>query len=243
MRRSHAFLVLFFVFLLYLVTVVSAQSVAIGVGVGDSFRYGSVSATWNSTDPDFTPGPDIRNFFDTDYMLLTITDVDIWETTIYMQLDWHFDYGTHETSNHYTNVDTGDKNISTFVICAFLQPGDHMYPGIPGSPVITEAVLRTYASVSRETNRITYSHTGQDYNSTIDMYMDQTTGALVEFNGIQTRTDGQYETTETVFIGITESNVWVVPEFPALIILPLFMIVTLLVSLGFRRNRKHSGTP
>jgi len=242
MSRNFAFFVLFFVFLLCLTTVDSAQSLAIGVGVGDSFRYGNVSATWSSTDPDFTPEQNIRNFFDTDYMLLTITDVDIGETTIYMRLDWRFKNGTHKTSNHYTNVNTGDRNITTFFIAAYLQAGNHMYPGTLESPTIDEVVSKAYASVSRETNRITYSQTGY-YNITYDVYMDQATGALVELNGVQTRNDGQYETTETIFIEITGSNVWVVPEFPSLIILPLFMIITLLAALIYRRNRKNVKTP
>jgi len=242
MSRNLAFFVLFLGFLLYLVTIVLAQSITIGVDVGDSFRYDDVSATWSSTDPDFTPDQNIKDFFDTDYMLLTITDVDIWETTIYMRRDWRFKNGTDKTSNHYINVYTGDRNITTFFIAAYLQAGNHMYPGTLESPTITEVVSKTYASVSRDTNRITYSQTGY-YNISYDGYMDQATGVLVELNGVQTRNDGQYETTETVFIEITGSNVWVVPEFPSLIILPLFMIITLLAALIYRRNRKHVKTP
>jgi len=243
MCRNLAFFVLFLGCLLHSATAVSAQSIAVGVYPGDSFRYGNVSATWNSDDPYYLPDQSIENYYDTDYVLVTITGVDIWVSKIYMRMDWRFKNGTLKTSNHYTNVYTGEKNVSTFVICAFLQLGDHIYPGLPESPVITEVVLKTYVSVSRETNRITYSQAVEDYNSTVDMYIDQTAGVLVEFNGLQTYNDGQYETTETVFIGITESNVWVVPELPSLTILPLFMITTLLVAIVYRRSRKPIRTP
>jgi hypothetical protein len=42
--------------------------------------------------------------------------------------------------------------------------------------------------------------------------------------------------TVTRFWKITESNVWVVPEFPSALILPLFMMATLIAVIAYKKR-------
>jgi len=69
-------------------------------------------------------------------------------------------------------------------------------------------------------------------------YWDRSSGIFVEMSQDYTSHTGNYTTTYSVLLKITESNVWVIPEFPTFLILPLFMIATLLTVIVYRR--KHS---
>jgi hypothetical protein len=51
---------------------------------------------------------------------------------------------------------------------------------------------------------------------------------------------GSYTTTWGLSMPISYTNLWIVPEFPSFLILPLFMMATLLAIIAFRRKRfKH----
>jgi hypothetical protein len=69
----------------------------------------------------------------------------------------------------------------------------------------------------------------------VDYYFDKQTGMLVELR--DTTTYSNPIKTITKFWKIKDSNVWVVPEFPSVLILPLFMIATLLAVIAYKKKR------
>jgi len=72
----------------------------------------------------------------------------------------------------------------------------------------------------------------------MDAYWDKATGVLVEFSWLQFNESGGYTTEESLFYQLVDTNLWVVPEFPSFLLLPLFMTATLLAIIVYRR--KHS---
>jgi len=91
---------------------------------------------------------------------------------------------------------------------------------------------------------VTYEHSWavnetQNYNYfTMNFYWDKSTGIIVEDYYKVINQTGEYLTTWSALSGMTESNGWVVPEFPSLLILPLFMIVALVAIMTSRRRRR-----
>ncbi len=106
-----------------------------------------------------------------------------------------------------------------------------------GSPVtIIDTPIRSYPSGDRPTNHLTIEVTGTTLGNVVqDVYFDKATGVLVEMC-ITIESD----ITRSVCERVVDTNIdqWVIPEFPSFLILPLFMIATLLAAILYRR--KHS---
>ena len=62
-----------------------------------------------------------------------------------------------------------------------------------------------------------------EFSRIYEYYFDKSTGALVEYSFEFSYTG----LTSIVRSKLVASNVWVVPEFPSFIILPVFMMITL----------------
>jgi hypothetical protein len=57
-----------------------------------------------------------------------------------------------------------------------------------------------------------------------DFYFDQATGMMVEWRQETIQANGNLQTISTQMMKITLSSVWVVPEFPPSIVVPVFII-------------------
>ncbi len=94
----------------------------------------------------------------------------------------------------------------------------------------------------RDTNHlnITAAFSSEEFyqSMSLNYYWDKSTGILVELSEVVVTVAYDYVTTSSLLSRITDSNVWIVPEFPSFLILPLFMIATLLAVIIYRR--KHS---
>jgi hypothetical protein len=122
---------------------------------------------------------------------------------------------------------------------ANLNPNDRIYPFSEIELFVSGAVRKSYSGAERETNFFSRNSTAvpAPYYYVYDLaYFDKTTGALVERYYEVASIDGQ----GGFLISLTQSSVWVVPEFPSFIVLPSLIVATLVGVLLFKRKRQHT---
>jgi hypothetical protein len=222
----------------------AAQPRMVGVDVSDWFKY-VAAVDWSSNDPNATfPPPDwemLEEMNETEWMLCTFESIS--GTNITLQFTSHFKNGTEIIENGYIDVDTGDGNMTYVVISSNLDVNDTVYTSLEYSTQkINETVIRSYPGVVRETNHMNQTMTGIFNETSLyynkNIYWDRPTGMCVEESYEMRNQTGEYLTTWSMSFRIADSNVWIIPEFPSFLILPLFMIATLLAVIVYRR--KHS---
>ena len=237
MHRKLILLTLVSLFILsaMVVTLAVAQPRTVGVTLGDWFKYGDITGSWSSNDPDAVFP--LLELNETEWMFMSVEDVA--GTTITFQSTWHFTNGTEKTESGHIDIDTGDGNMTLSAISANLNANDTIYSS-PGysTQKINETMTRTYPDGVRDTN---YWNMTGEYNVTgfyqyisQNWYWDRASGIFVEMAQEYASQTENYTTTWSVQLRITESNVWVIPEFPPFLILPLFMIATLLAVMVYR---------
>jgi hypothetical protein len=229
------------------ITPVAAQPRVVGVNGGDWFRWEDIEVNWSSNDPNATfppPGQEwLAEMNDTEWSLFSIGD--IVGTNVTCQFTAHYKNGTEEIMGGWVNIDTGaGENMTSMVIGANLNANDSIYTaGYYSSWLINETVVRTYPDGLRETNHInmTYEYswtintTEYYYFSSMQFYWDRATGMLIEDAFESINQTGDYLTTWSAVSRISESNVWVIPEYP-LLIFPVFMTATLLAAIIYKRK-------
>ena len=138
-----------------------------------------------------------------------------------------------------TNVQTGATTDGGFaaIIGANLNAGDLIHP--LGSDGIV--VNQTVTINGRLTNRIyiTIYNDTTGVTSSVDLYFDRETGMLVDETDSSVD-DGSVSGTTSTSIVTTQlesTTVWTIPEFPSVLILPLFMIATLLAVIAYKKKR------
>lgn len=250
MKTKIVLLTLVSVFLLSgtVVTSVAAQPRIVGVNVDDWFKYADITLNWSSNDPNATFPPSdyewLAEMNETEWELLSIVDVSA--TNITSQITMHYKNGTEETSGGYVDVDTGGGENATFmVISADLNANDTIYTSPEWSDYkINETIFRTYPDSGRETNHINitgeYSYTMNEtqhyYYYAMNFYWDRPTGILLEESFEHINQTGELLTTWSFLLRITESNIWVIPEFPTWTSTLLILIV-LTVAIVFYKRR------
>lgn len=205
------------------ITMVQGQT-TVGVSQGDVFEYDMVSY-WSSLYYDTVP-EELLELNQTEWLRATVTGVS--GSQISTRVTAHFRNGTEISSDGSCNIDTGENPGGPPFISANLGKNDLVNPSASEKWYINETVTRTYKDGSRQTNhlRLEYVENSTDvgeYNRIYEYYFDKNTGALVEY---------KYEFSYTGLTSIQQSklissSVWVIPEFPAFIILPLFAMITL----------------
>lgn len=240
MNKKIVLLTSFSVFLLSAMVVKSvvAQPRTVGVAAGNWFKYGTFDVDWSSNDPNAKFPPSGWEVFadlnKTEWELIRVEDIS--GTNVTIQATSHFKNETETFEGGCVNIDTGDGNMSLVVISANLNANDALYTsGSYSTWKINETIVRAYPNGARETNllNMTYEHswtvneTQNYYYFTMNFYWDKSTGILVEDYYELINQTGEYLTTWSALAGITESNVWVVPEFPTwTAILIVFVIIT-----------------
>jgi hypothetical protein len=212
-----------------------AQTTVPGVSTGNFFNY-DFTAFWSSSDANAVVPPDLVDLNKT-WIGITVTDVS--DSVVSMSITGHYENGTENTSEAWVNIDTGeDSGAYGFVVASNLGANSVVYPSGNYSFSIKETVMRTYSGGERETNHYSANLTGvgEFSYSFDDLYLDKKTGVMVEWYTERVAVSSPNEKT-AIHWKIKESNVWVVPEFPSLLILPFFMITTLLAVLIYRRKR------
>jgi len=221
---------------LALVGTVKGQTIVPGLNAGDNFDY-HVTSYWSSSDAYASiPGNlvDINQTLHVELRIGYVNSTNIETTSIY-----YYNNGTalllRGNVNLFDGISYGDF---VAIIGANLNAGDTIHPSGDDGIKIQETVTRNYESGSRPTNHISTSirnDTG-GYTATRDQYFDQATGLLVEE---VTRNDVDSPASTTIITWkIKSSSVegWVIPEFPALIAVPIFMIAVAFTAVAFRKK-------
>lgn len=255
MSKKIVLLTLVLVLLLSAMVVTSsAQPRTVGVTVGDWVKFGDVNVTWSSNDPNTTKvwyGMDLERYNETEWMMAEITQVA--GTNVTIQYTERFKNGTEETSSGWGDIDTGDGNATFMLIAANLNENDTLYTsGDYSNYLINETITRVYPDSTRETNHINMTY--GPYNYTIppdtevyyfysmNFYWDKATGILVEDSFEMTNQTGEYFTAWSMDFKITESNVWVVPEFPSLTSIVLILVVLTTAIVIYKRRLLKAPT-
>jgi len=235
------------------VTLVVAQPRIVGVAVDDWFKLGDITVNWSSNDPNATfppPGWEyLEEMNQTEWILFSVEG--ILGTNITFQATEHFKNDTDRIRSGWIDIDTGDSSEDTnetrymtgMVISANLDVNDTVYTSVGYLTwKINETIVRAYLDEVRYTNHLNMTMESSMDNvstcSSMNLYWDKPTGIINEyFTEVTINQTGEYLTTWSLLARITESSVWVVPEFPLFLILPLFMIATLLAVIVYRRQK------
>lgn len=233
-KTTVSWILLLAFLLLAMVITASAQPREVGVSEGNWFKYGDIIVSWNSNDPSATFPPLywewLEGLNETEWMSCSV-DV-ISDTNVTCQVTEHFRNGSDKIRGGWIDIDTGDTSqetdettdMTTMVISADLNENDTIYNSVEFSSwKINDTSVRTYPDVTRDTNHLNmtmeYSMSnGIDihYYTSMNYYWDRSTGVIVEWSLESANQTGDYLTTWSALIRITESDVWVIPEFPAL---------------------------
>jgi len=215
-----------------------------GVTVNDSFTYGDLSFTWYSNNESATPPPEWKSLNETEWFSFTVQSIVGPNVTCNLQA--HYTNGTDEYEGGWINVDTGDNdNMTWFLIAANLNPNDSIYTmGEFSTWTINETIQKTYNGVQRDINHINMtieeSEPGVLYvNVSENFYWDKATGAITEISVFYNETINFTSLITTVYsvsLELTESNVWVVPEFTGLSQTLLLIASLTLVTLVSKRK-------
>jgi hypothetical protein len=206
------------------ITMVQAKTAVVGVSQGDVFEYNMVSH-WSSLFTDTIP-EELLELNQTEWLRVTVTGIS--GSQISTRVTTHYRNGTEISADGSCNIETGEGSGGPPFIGANLGKNDLVNPSASESWYINETVTRTYKDGPRETNHLNLEYTGNsseigEFNTVYDYYFDKNTGVLVEYNSEFSYTG----LTSIARSTLTSSSVWVIPEFPAFIILPVFMMMTL----------------
>lgn len=218
------------------VALVQALTVA-GVSQGNVFEYDMVSH-YNSLYTDIIPA-ELSELNQTQWIRVTVTEVS--GLQISTRTATHYKNGTEISSDGSINLETGEgTGGGPPFIGANLGKGSLVNPSASERWYINETVIRTYRDGTRETNHLNLQRVqnASDVGEVIltyDYYFDKSTGALVEYTS-----EVYYSGVTSITTSkITSSNVWVIPEFPSFIILPVFMIMTLFIAGAAKKRLSH----
>lgn len=228
--------------LLVMVSLSNASPVGTpGVSVGNTATYSNAHFYWSSNDPSATPPAEWVALNGTAWFRGTVENIAGTNVTISALL--HYNNGTETTDSGWVDVDTGEGNTTLFLTSANLNAGDHIYTtGDYSDLTINETIPLTYPGGSRQTNHVnvTTEESSELINVSLSMnlYWDKATGVLTQMSIISNQTS-TYTTNYSVSMQLTDSNVWVVPEFGMPLIALLLSSAALVTLVATRKLAKH----
>lgn len=252
--KKTILIVLLSVFLLSALTVPAlAQSLDVGVEVGDWFKYETKVTQWESEDP-FLPegyyGPLSLAENQTNFILYTVTDITPVDggnnVTFTITYDW--ENGSETEGTLVEMVTTANQDI--FEIGANMEEGDmvsdtYSFFGFFDYPVrsINQTIDREYLDGTRETNVCEYSV--EIFGSLYDyVYQwDKVTGmrAYYENHGVVAAFGESSEYEYTVVWELVDSSVegLVIPDLTGPAMVLTLIAVTIPIVLHKRKTLKH----
>jgi hypothetical protein len=213
-----------------------------GVTPGGDFFYG-ITAFWSSTDEYASIPPEVLNVNQTESFEVRISNVTGSNITIFWAL--YFKNGSNPIADRgLVDIDTGvSYGGFAAIIAGNLNAHEVIHPLGADGITINETVIRTYESGNRETNRIVIETRNATTGVTgrVDRYFDKETGILVESH--ETTTSADLKTTTVETWKLKETNGWVVPEFPSVLILPLLMAITIIAAIAYKKKHANIAKP
>ncbi|MEM2099588.1 MAG: hypothetical protein QXU99_07635 [Candidatus Bathyarchaeia archaeon] len=229
--------VLLAVFLAGTIVETEARILTPGVEPGMTFTY-DITSFWSSTDeyasiPQSLIEINKTKAFEVRIHNITDSNVTVFVAIYYWNGSAVADYGRIDLDS---GTSYGGFKFAA-IIAANLNARDVIHPLGTDGITINETVTRIYQSGSRETNRIIIESTNATTGASgsIDRYFDKATGVLVE--EYETNISGDQRTTSKITWKLKETNVWVVPEFPSVLILPLVMALTVIAAIAIKKRQ------
>ena len=223
------------------------MSSPVGVANGDVFRY-SYTCYFNSNDPHAVPPSSFSTINQTNYFMINVTgvsDSSVNFNTILLDVSGSSHLGVCSmnvgTGVASTSGYAGPTDASNFYFMARnVGMMGRMFPSSLVSPTINGTLMMNYAGMSRLTNHLTTSTNQNGTSVNSDYYFDQATGMMVQWRQQSIQTSNNFVTNSTQIMKINSSSIWVVPEFPVPMIVPIFVVVALvlLVSLGIAKVKR-----
>jgi hypothetical protein len=236
--------IMFCTLLCFLISQINfAQAISPGVSPGNEFIY-DIKFFWDSSNQSAIIRNEILDINSTDFFKLTITDVQ--DKEVSFQTIWRFINGTEIEGEGSINVETGSRSGDFWpILGSNLNSGDRIRPMGFDRTIINDTITRNYGpGGNRDTNLVdlTFTYYNENDPSLIvteysKTYFDKQTGALVEISEITVLSEPL--TTETLTWKLKETNIWIVPEFPSVLILSLFMISSLVGLIYFKNRNKN----
>jgi hypothetical protein len=197
-----------------------------GVSVGQWVKYGDYVVT--------TPAEASTN---PDWSMIEVVGVSGKEVTL--RITGAYKNGTTIPASQLTcNIETGmTGGFQRYIIAANLNQGDKIL-NLAVSDTINKTETRKYLSASRSVNILNFTSSSPSQTSKVTYIYDKASGMQL---GMEMETTITGTATYTNSYSIIDTNIFdcqPIPEFPSWIILPLFMIATLLAVIIQRR--KHT---
>lgn len=222
---------------LAIVGTVQGQTITAGVSPGMVFDY-HVNSYWSSTDSYASIPQDLVSANQTAHVEVRISDVN--STHVSTTNPYYFVNGSAVLDRGIVNLYTGEGYGFVAVIGANLNVGDLIHPQGSDGLKVLDTSNRNYESGSRPTNhvRIVDNNTTAGYIATRDLYFDKTTGILVEQVDRTETTTSPIEISQITWKIDSTFNVegWVIPEFPMLAMIPLFMLTATLAAVAIKKK-------
>ena len=197
-----------------------------GVTVGDTFSFShQLTAADNKTN--LLPEED-NWLFDLEEIRVTIIGV-IADFDVVFNQTWILGNGTELTSIY----EEGWSDRSPYNYAYFFYPSNlttiESFGMYGHTCMINETILSDYNGVERETNHldVIFNNLGDypvGYDEHYNVYFDKATGVTTELHRDIIEV-GNSTNTVSIIITLQETSVWIVPEFPSLLILFISMIV------------------
>jgi hypothetical protein len=200
--------------LVYAILPVAGATYTPGVSAGNYVKFGSVSETYSSTDPNMQTKPQASKDIDnTAFFRLDINSVS--GSNVTSKSTQSYNNGTApKIMTMIEDVSTGASNSTMsfipFLIAGGLGQGDKIVT-TANAPTINQTLTRMYAGASRDTNSLTTTQSFGGNSFSFSIYWDKASGALVEVSTSSTSKSGstqQYTTTQTLHFTATETNIW-----------------------------------
>jgi hypothetical protein len=200
----------------------------VGVAGGDTFRY-DYTCYFNSNDPNAVAPAGFSAINQTDYFMINVTGVS--GSSVNFEAMLRGLNGSSNVGVCSMNVGTGQALISGYggpssfyFMARNVGMMGRMFPSATVSPTINDTVMMPYTDGTRLTNHLKTSTTQNGMMVNTDYYFDQATGMMVQWRQENIATSGTLQTNSTQMMKITQSSVWVIPEFPISSIIPVFAV-------------------
>jgi hypothetical protein len=216
-----------------------SQDLTVGVSVGDSFTY---EGTWfhdvisgGTTVPNQLVAYQFWNETDS----VTRTVIDVTDTMVTFENEFHFSNGTSATNTTVEDV----ANPAWVMLCvgANMEQGDSFYYDetyLVDYLIFNSTVMIDYGDAAGERETLYHQSTTYAWATVIRQYwFDKETGILV-----RAQLDAGYNledqnSTSGTFVELVDTSLWVIPEFPTgTAMLAVFAAVTVSIAV-YRRKR------
>ena len=256
MKRIYSFIFVFLVVLLVLVNAKSLKtcSAAVtylpGVASGQFLHY-SMNMTTTGNDTELTSHMQQLQGLG-NVTVLNVSGVNVTFHTLF------YNATTNQTNTFILDIENCLQNGSStpvfpsFFLAANLSEGDPIYVG--AAYYLNQTVVADYLGEQLETNHMVLTHNQTNANvygyvanttQTMQCYWERRTGILLDFRqeGEANRSDGMGGVLVTHFqwriLGLVAiPSPPVIPEFPSILILPIFMIATLLAVTIYKKRAR-----